>query len=74
MSLSKKIKKKDLNLTEFIQENFWKINLSRFTDTAGVQQLMSSSLVINIEKKTAYMNMSVTEFVQIIYKQQELDS
>ena len=71
--LSRKMKKKDLNSTEFTQENSQKINLSRSTDTADVQQLVSSSLVINIERKTAYMNMSITELIQTIYRQQELN-
>ena len=74
MGLSRKMKKKNSDLTEFIQENFQKIDLSRSTDTAGVQQLVSSLSVIDIERKTTYMNMLATELVQIIYKQQELDS
>ena len=63
MNLSKKIEKKSLNSIEFICKNFQKINLSRSVDTAGVQQLVSSLSVINIERKTAYMNRLIIELV-----------
>ena len=73
MSLSRKIEKKDSDLTEFICENFQETDLSRSADIADIQQLVLFLSVINTERKTAYINMLVTEFIQIIYKQQKLD-
>ena len=72
--LSRRMKKKGPKAEGQTLTEFCELNLSRPADTTDVQQFVPPLSVIEMKRKTAYVNMSSTELVQTIYRWQELDS